>query len=182
MLGYFVHMQLPCPLPPFPPPKKSNPRFSLLVYIGGMNLEFAHTSGLKAHYLQGVSLGVVMFVQRDGYADAPVCGRASGVSVFFSWLNICFSVWLNRCLDVWLGEAGTLLAPEQAGVGNRYRRRMVRRIARCTLPPVRNFSSFYQLGPKGISPTQFMERLCALSPLGRLRCGVWRVHLWPGWS
>ncbi len=206
-------------LPPhFHHPKKSNPRFLLLVYIGVMNLDFAHQSGIKAHYLQGVSLGAVMLVQQDKYAQGSAGGRTNGVLVFFVWLNICFNIWLNRCLDVWLGGANTLPVPEPASVGNRYRRRMACRIARCALPPVRNFSTFVQFGPKGISPTQFMERLCALSPLGRvriygirysgsvlqrrallvcydhgwwrappgemgrLRCGVWRVHLWPSWS
>jgi len=181
-----------------------------------MNLESAYKSGLRAHYLQGVSLGAVLFVLESEDGSKSVCERTNGVRVFFVWLNICFNVWLNRCLDVWLGGGADLeQAPEQASVSNRHRRRMACRIDRRTLPPARNLSPFYLLGRVGVSRTQFTERLCALSALGRvfiyrmgysgsvlqrrallicydhgwwraplgamgrLRCGVWRVHLWP---
>ena len=43
------------------------------------------------------------------------------------------------------------------------------------LPPVRNLAPFYAFGPR-VSPTQFLERRCRLSTMGRI--GVYRMAYW----
>lgn len=134
----------------------------------------------------------------------------NGALGFFVW----FQIWLDW---LWAGcDFGCGVGSDVSG-GQDLPNRYLRRLERCTLPPVRNFGVFWFLFPRGISGGQYMELLCRLSPLGRariygfvyygsvlqrrallvcydhgwwreplgvfgrVRCGVWRVHLWPGW-
>jgi len=143
----------------------------------------------------------------------------SGVSGFLAWLML----WLQLCVAQPYRRSGQALAHVYAP--NRYWRRRGQR----DIIPVRNNRPYYIFTRSGtssstrpnLSPTQFMERLVALSgrgrvsvyrmrywrktvkgkaaplgteheywrdPLGRigkhmgrLSCGVWAAHLWPGW-
>jgi len=158
----------------------------------------------------GLGDGSVATHVRSGYALGP----GNGVLGFFVW----FRLWLDW---LWGGcDFGCGVGSEMSGkqdLPNRHLRRMSRRMARHTVPPVRNLGVFWFLCPCGIGRAQFMEWLCRLSPLGRahiygfvyygsvlqrrsllicydhgwwceplgvfgrVRCGVWRVHLWPNW-
>ena len=134
-----------------------------------------------------------------------------GVSGFLAWLML----WFRLCVE----RSGRRV--EQINVRAYEPNRFSRRRRHHSIVPVRNNRPFYILLGPGLTPTQFMERLVALSgrgrvsvyrmrywrktvkgkaaplgteheywrdPLGRigkrmgkLLCGVWHAHLWPGW-
>lgn len=147
-----------------------------------------------------------------------------GVSGFLAWLMF----WLRLCVERSHRRSG--LASGQASTRPYEPNRFWRRRGQRDIIPVRNNRPFYIFTRPGmhmgmranLSPTQFMERLVALSgrgrvsvyrmrywrktvkgkaaplgtgheywrdPLGRigmrmgkLLCGVWYAHLWPGWQ
>ncbi|PHQ59894.1 MAG: hypothetical protein COC03_04230 [Robiginitomaculum sp.] len=45
-----------------------------------------------------------------------------------------------------------------------------------TIPPVRSFNALFRLCGKSISRTQFLERICVLLPLGRVR--IYQMCSW----
>ncbi|WP_371396178.1 hypothetical protein [Fretibacter rubidus] len=59
---------------------------------------------------------------------------------------------------------------------NRTTQRRGARFAARAVPPARNYAPFYQYAARGLSPTQFMERLCRLSVHGRI--SVYRMIYW----
>ena len=162
-------------------------------------------------YVIQIGYGVLPEFECAEYEDAPVYGdKINGTWSFFVWIRL----WLN-----WLcGGRGEPFNEQAQRPPNRHNRRMKRRV----IPPARNLMPYYQLlamGPngRGLSRTQFLERLCRLSVFGRIRiyqmrqsgsvlrrramlicydhgwwraplgifgrvyCGIWHVHLLPGW-
>ncbi|WP_371398033.1 hypothetical protein [Fretibacter rubidus] len=59
---------------------------------------------------------------------------------------------------------------------NRERRHRQVRFFTRAVPPARNHGPFHKFGPRGVSPTQFLERLCRLSVDGRIT--VYRMVYW----
>ncbi len=139
-----------------------------------------------------------------------------GVSGFLAWLML----WIRFC--VLRSHCCSRPFPTCPSEPNRSRRRIRRHFSGRNITPVRNNRPYFSFGRRGLSPTQFMERLVQLSgrgrvsvyrirywrktvkgkaaplgtgheywrdPLGRigmrmgkLLCGVWYAHLWPGWQ
>jgi len=147
--------------------------------------------------------------------QAVLPNMPQGVSGFLAWLML----WFRLCVEQ--SHRCSKPFPIRPYEPNRFWRRRRQRV----IVPVRNNRPFYtftrpetSLGTRSrLSPTQFMERLVALSgrgrvsvyrmrywrktvkgkaaPLGteheywrdpisrmgKLLCGVWAAHLWPGW-
>ncbi len=161
----------------------------LCAYIAFMNNQFDQNSA---------------FSHRVFGAGAPTLPYAKGgIWAFLVWIK----VWLGLCS----GERGAGKAAPAPEPINRY----YKRLAGKTIGSERMVSNFLPFCRKDITPTQFAERLCALSifgrvdiysmrywaktmdkravlscydhgwwrnfagKMGRVPCGVWRVHLWP---
>ena len=83
-------------------------------------------------------------------------------------LLVGFEIWLRVWLGWLWGADGAAGSARGARADkerlNRWQRRMVRR----TLPPVRNLSPYRALLPRGLSATQYLDRMVRISPLGRI--------------
>jgi len=98
------------------------------------------------------------------YQDTQRTSR--GVLVFLVWLQI----WLD-----WFRGLEYVAHPtriRKPAIVNRHCRRMVRR----TIPPVRCFNILFHLCGKTLSRTQFLELMCVLMPLGRVR--IYSISFW----
>lgn len=93
-------------------------------------------------------------------------GVQGGILAFLVWMN----AWL-KLLVMGRGVAGSIVEPEAERI-NRY----YRRISGKTISSVRLLGTFRYFCRPDISPTQFAERLCALSLLGRVR--VYKMRYW----
>jgi len=151
------------------------------------------------------------YVCRHEPRDIPPRDIPQGVSGFLAWLML----WFRLCVE----RSGR--RAEQINVRAYEPNRFSRRRRHHSVVPVRNNRPYYifarSLTCPSLSPTQFMERVVALSgrgrvsvyrmrywrktvkgkaaPLGteheywrdpilrmgKLLCGVWAAHLWPGW-
>ena len=59
---------------------------------------------------------------------------------------------------------------------NRARRHKRAYFTRCVLPPARNLSALRALQPRGLTPTQSLERLARISVLGRV--ALYNIQFW----
>ena len=122
-----------------------------------------------------MSRGAVWFAIQPGYWAVPVIRSTdyknhnhfvpqNGVQVFLLWLRI----WLD-----WLcGQEyaiGSTQIRKPALVNRRCRRMALRKT-----PPARSYNILFHLCGKTLSRTQFLELMCVLMPLGRVRIyGMW---------
>ncbi len=136
-------------------------------------------SKLKSASLNSASQGAICsLIQIDAYLNymaSPVMKSTRsadqspprGVQIFL----VC---WLQIWLDWLRGEeyAADPTQIREPAILNRHDRRMVGR----KIPPVRSHNILFHLFGKTMSRTQFLERLCMLSPLGRVR--IYRFRYW----
>ena len=111
----------------------------------------------------GVDVGVEIRCPDDQSAyGADTGGRVQG---FLLWLRLWF-LWLSG------GDIPAIYHSPRLWRMNRQSARM----QKCAISSVRCFASFYTLFPRGLSGGQFLERLCALSLMGRVR--IYRMRFW----
>ena len=89
-----------------------------------------------------------------------------GVSGFLAWLML----WLRLCVEP--SHRRSRNTPARAYEPNRYWRRR----SQHAIPTVRDNRPYYIFSRRDLTPTQFMERLVALS--GRGRVSVYRMRYW----
>lgn len=116
----------------------------------------------KQRLLHGVSPDTLLI----GCAFSRYAVRASSAWVFLLWLRV-FLDWLSG--DKYSAAKTPILEPL---ITNRHDRRMARR----KIPSVRCWSILFHLCGRGVSRRQFMERMCAISVLGRVR--IYRLRSW----
>ena len=89
-----------------------------------------------------------------------------GVSGFLAWLML----WLRLCVE--RSHSQSRKTARRTYQPNRYWRRR----SEHSIPPTRDNRPYYIFSRRDLTPTQFMERLVALSGRGRVR--VYRMRYW----
>ena len=187
-----------------------------------MSFVSAHQPNLKTACLGGVSLHVIQI----GYGVLPEfecneleCAEYEDASPYAQNQStqfngkLAFLVWIRHWLHWLCGGQGEPFTASKPKTPNRFERRA----ENCSISFVRYYHHYWKLCPQDLSPAQFLERVCRLSPLGRIcifrmrqsgsvlrrrallicydhgwwrepinhmgrvRCGIWHVHLLPDW-
>jgi len=130
---------------------------------------------LKQAYLNSTFFSSRYLARLQGFrrvesADVSTTPRGLGGFMLAVWM------WLRLCVYVVTGRSDPLEEEAQRAMRvrrpNRARRHLnhhfTKPSVRGGLKPARNLSPFCAFGPRRVSPTQFMERLCRLSLWGRV--------------
>ena len=115
---------------------------------------------LSDTYLLCIATSAIM-PTRYGEQNMP-----RGVRVFLVWLQIWLD-WLRGQKYV----AGSTRIREPAIVNRHCRRRVHRKV-----PPAHSYNLLFHLRGKTLSRTQFLELMCGLMPLGRVR--IYGICFW----
>ena len=125
-------------------------------------------SSVCLHVLQ-LGYGVMPEFERAGYADVPAYfdfKSATENNARQYNARLAFLVWMRLWLH-WLcgvGQDEVFVEPTPYTPNRR-----MRRTQNCSISFTRYYHHYLLLGPRDITPTQFLERVCRLSPLGRIR-------------
>ena len=130
---------------------------------------------LKEAYLSSTFFSSRYLARLQGFRrvespDVSTTPRGLGGFMSVVWM------WLRLCVYVVTGHGEPLEVDTQRAMGvrrlNRARRHLNHHFTKPSVrgagKPARNLAPFCAFGPRRVSPTQFMERLCRLSLWGRV--------------
>ena len=136
-------------------------------YLKQMPLKQAY---LSSSFFSSRYLARLQGFRRVESADISTTPKGFGGFMSVVWM------WLRLCVYVVTGHGEPLEVDTQRAMGvrrpNRARRHLNHHFTKPSVrgagKPARNLAPFCAFGPRRVSPTQFMERLCRLSLWGRV--------------
>jgi len=128
---------------------------------------------LKEAYLSSTFFSSRYLTKSQGFCRVESADISTTPKGFGGFMSVVW-MWLRLCVYVVTGHGEPLEVDTQRAMGvrrpNRARRHLNHHFTKPSVrggaKPARNLAPFCAFGPRRVSPTQFMERLCRLSLWG----------------